>query len=49
VHGVRPGEHASQPPMRGETIEERIPQEQLQDYDGLAMRPETTIHSLDTA
>jgi hypothetical protein len=49
VHGVRPGEHASPPPMRGEAIEERIPQEQLQDYDGLAMRPETTIHSLDTA
>jgi len=35
VDGVRLGEHASPPPMRGEAIEERIPQEQLRDYDEL--------------
>lgn len=35
VDGVRLGEHASPPPMRGEATRERIPQEQLREYDEL--------------
>jgi len=35
VRGVRLGEHASPPPFGGEAIEERIPEEQLPDYEQL--------------
>jgi V8-like Glu-specific endopeptidase len=35
VNGVRLGERSSPPPMRGEVVKERIPQERLREYENL--------------